>query len=105
MAASHPQLSERFLYCEGEPVLLFTENETNNERIFGTPNPTPFVKDAFDRYIVHGQQDAVNPERTGTKASADYKIEVEPGQIPAYEWSFSDVNPPVHAWATLFIYN
>ena len=48
MSASHPELGERFLYCEGDVPLLFTENETNNERIFGTPNRTPYVKDGIN---------------------------------------------------------
>ena len=61
IAASHQKLGDRYLYCEGTPSLLFTENETNTERIFGTPNATPYVKDAFHNYIVHGKQDAVNP--------------------------------------------
>src|SRR5262245_30486474 len=52
IAASHPDLGERFLFCENAPELLFTENETNSERLFGSPNPSPYVKDAFDRYLV-----------------------------------------------------
>ncbi len=64
------------LACEGEPVLLFTENETNTERIFGTPNQSPYVKDGFDNYVVHGQHDAVNPQQTGTKAAALYSLNV-----------------------------
>ena len=73
VGASHADLGERFLYCEGEAPLLFTENETNNERLFGTPNLTPYVKDAFHNYLVHGQTQAVNPEMTGTKAAALYR--------------------------------
>ena len=67
------------LACEGEPVLLFTENETNNERIFGTPNQSPYVKDGFDNYVVHGQHEAVNPQQTGTKAAALYSLNVGAG--------------------------
>ena len=68
-----------FLYCEGSPELLFTENETNNERLFNSPNRTPFVKDAFHRYIVNGEKHAVNPEMTGTKAAANYELDVPAG--------------------------
>ena len=50
--------------------LLFTENDTNNERIFGTQNATPYVKDGINNYVVAGRQDAVNPNQTGTKAAA-----------------------------------
>ena len=68
------------LYCEGDVQLLFTENETNYERIFGTPNQTPFVKDGINDYIVNGRQNAVNPDKTGTKVAAHYRLEVGPGQ-------------------------
>ena len=55
VAASHPELGDRWLYCDGAPPLLFTENETNTERFFGTPNATPYVKDAFHAFVVHGE--------------------------------------------------
>jgi hypothetical protein len=76
IAASHPSLGERHLYVEGPGELLFTENETNTERIFGRPNATPYVKDAFDAYVVRGRREAVNPARTGTKAAAHLVLEV-----------------------------
>ncbi len=69
IGVTHAELGERFLYCEGEAPLLFTENETNNERIFGTPNASPYVKDGINNYVVHGQRDAVNPDAEGTKAA------------------------------------
>jgi hypothetical protein len=61
------------------PSLLFTENETNAERLFKTPNPTPYVKDAFHEYLVAGRTDAVNPGSVGTKAAAHYVLELESG--------------------------
>jgi hypothetical protein len=67
------------LYCDGSPELLFTENETNFERLYGAPNRTPYVKDAFDRHVVHGDAGAVNPGRRGTKAAARYRTTVAPG--------------------------
>ena len=76
--ASHPELGERFLACDGASELLFTENETNNERLFGAPNRTPFVKDGINNYVVHGQHNAVNPARTGTKAAALYSLTIPP---------------------------
>jgi hypothetical protein len=76
IAAAHPDLGERFLSCEGAAALLFTENETNTERLFGTPNRTPYVKDAFDGYVVHGRRDAVNPAGAGTKAAAHHTLTV-----------------------------
>src|SRR5262245_44342672 len=79
IAASHPDLGQRFFYAEGANALLFTENETNNERLFGSPNRTPYVKDGVNNYLVHGRQEAVNPEKKGTKAAAHYTVTVEAG--------------------------
>ena len=58
---------------------LFTENETNTERLYGAPNRTPYVKDAFHEYVVRGRREAVNPERSGTKAAAHFRLEVPAG--------------------------
>jgi hypothetical protein len=79
VAASHAELGEHYLYCGGEPTLLFTENDTNAERIFRRPNASPWVKDAIDRYLVHGQTDAVNPSQLGTKMAAHYQMTVAAG--------------------------
>ena len=78
ITASHPELGERFLSCGGADELLFTENETNTERLFGAPNRTAFVKDGIDSYLVHGRHSAVNPAQTGTKASALYRLTIPP---------------------------
>jgi hypothetical protein len=74
------RLGERYLYCEGDAPLLFTENETNTQRIFGVPNRNPYVKDGINNYVVHGQEGAVNPDRKGTKAAAHYRVTVGPGE-------------------------
>ncbi len=95
VAASHTTLGERWLYCEGDIPLLFTENETNNERIFGTPNTSPWVKDGIDNYVVQGKKDAVNPTRSGTKAAAQYRLAVGPGQTATIRLRLSDVAPAV----------
>jgi hypothetical protein len=79
--ASHPELGEYELSFEPSPSLrelLFTENETNAERIFGVASASPYTKDAFHRRVVNGQLDATNPQRRGTKASAWYELEVPP---------------------------
>src|SRR5215813_1233135 len=76
IVASHPELGERVLSCDGAPALLFTENETNSERLFSLPNRTPYVKDGIGNYIVHGKQDSVNPAQRGTKAAAHYLVTV-----------------------------
>jgi hypothetical protein len=72
-------LGDYYLYCAQADALLFTNNETNEQRLFGRPNPVPFVKDAINDYIVHGQREAVNPEQRGTKAAAHYALQVGPG--------------------------
>jgi hypothetical protein len=76
--ASHPELGSYELYCEEDPELLFTENETNTQRLWGQPNGSPFVKDAFHSYVIAGDRAAVNPARFGTKAAAHYTIELPP---------------------------
>jgi hypothetical protein len=80
IAAEHPELGRRHLSSEKASALLFTENETNTERLFGAPNRTPFVKDGIDACIVHGRREAVNPQQEGTKASAYYPLTVEAGR-------------------------
>jgi Mannosylglycerate hydrolase MGH1-like glycoside hydrolase domain len=65
---------------DGErPEVLFTENETNTQRLFNSPNQSQFVKDAFHDYVISGRAEAVNPKRFGTKAAAYYKLEVPAG--------------------------
>ena len=90
---SMPMLGERYLYCEGDAPLLFTENETNTQRIFGVPNRSPYVKDSINDYVVHGQQEAVNPEKKGTKAAAHYRLTVKPGECQVVRLRLSDVAP------------
>ncbi len=77
--AAHALLGDHLLCCEGSPDLLFTENESNASRLWGQPNRSPYVKDAFHNYVVSGDQDAVNPSKTGTKAAAHYRLEVPAG--------------------------
>lgn len=78
--ARHGELGDYHFYCDGKPTLLFTENETNNERIFGSPNRSPYVKDAFHAYLVGGNLEAVNPEGRGTKLAGLYTLAVAPGE-------------------------
>src|ERR1700756_3934973 len=93
VAASHAALGERYLYCEGDVPLLFTENETNNERIFGTANASPYVKDGINNYVVNGDNKAVNPGNTGTKTSANYQLNVEAGETATIRLRLSDMAP------------
>ncbi|GBF80155.1 MGH1-like glycoside hydrolase domain-containing protein [Aphanothece sacrum] len=72
-------LSDYYLYCDRTVPLLFTDNETNNSRLFGVPNPTKYVKDGINNYIVNGQREGINYNQTGTKCSPHYHLTVEAG--------------------------
>ena len=81
IAASHPDLGVRYLCAEGSVPLLFTENETNQARLFGCHwNQSPYVKDGINDCVVSGQSDKVNPDKHGTKASPHYCLEVPGGE-------------------------
>lgn len=84
--AWHEVLGEFELTCEREPdAWLFTENETNHGKLFGTPNAGRFVKDAFHRWLIEGEVTAVNPEGTGTKAAGVCHFEVPAGGSVVWE--------------------
>jgi hypothetical protein len=87
---SHAELGSFLLHCDGNPQLLFTENDTNNERIFGTPNATPYVKDGINNCVVAGRGEAVNPNQTGTKAAAHYQLNVGGGETAVIRLRLSD---------------
>jgi hypothetical protein len=80
IAASHTELGARWLYIDGDVPLLFTENEPNNERLFGKPNASPYVKDGINNYLVHGLKNAVNPAQSGTKVASHHQLSVGVGQ-------------------------
>ncbi len=88
------ELGDRYLYCDGNASLLFTENETNTARVFGTPNRTPFVKDGINNYVVHGELGAVNPEQHGTKVAAHYRLTIPSGESRVIRLRLSDISPP-----------
>lgn len=92
-SAESPSDGPRWLYCDENPTLLFTENETNNERIYGSPNTTPYVKDGINDYIVHGKQDAVNPAQSGTKLAAQYHLRLAPGETQVLKLRISNWEP------------
>jgi hypothetical protein len=78
--ATHIELGDFVLQCDANPSLIFTENDTDNERIFSTRNPTRYVKDAFNSYVVSGRQEVVNPNQTGTKGAAHYQMNIHAGE-------------------------
>ncbi|MBF8262048.1 MAG: hypothetical protein HW376_1577, partial [candidate division NC10 bacterium] len=87
---NHHYYGHRWLYCEGRPELLFTENETNSRRLYGSENDSPYVKDGINEYIVHGAKHAVNPEQVGTKAAAHYPLTIGPGESVTVRLRFTD---------------
>ncbi len=90
VTAEHPLLGDFILSCEGEVPLLFTENETNHERLFGQKNESPHVKDGINDCVVQGSQSAVNSEKKGTKVAAHYQFNVGPGQTKVVQLRLSD---------------
>ena len=78
--ATHPELGEWTLRADGSADLLFCENETNNARLFGTPNASPYVKDGINDHVVLGAADAVNPARSGTKAAVHRRLTLGAGE-------------------------
>lgn len=76
----HPAAGRYFIYFSSASEVLFTENETNHERIDGQPNATPYVKDAFHRYVVKSEKGAINPGRVGTKCAGWFRTTVDSGR-------------------------
>jgi hypothetical protein len=88
--ARHEYYDLRWLICDGAPPLLFTENETNYSRIYNCENASQYVKDGINNYVVNGETDAVNPDQIGTKASAYYRLAVEPGESTTVKMRLTD---------------
>ena len=93
ISARHSELGERYLYSDGAGAPLFTENETNTDRLVHVPNQTPYVKDGINNFIVQGRQNVVNPEKKGTKASVHYALTVGAGESRTLRLRLSDVAP------------
>ncbi|MEH2329927.1 MGH1-like glycoside hydrolase domain-containing protein [Nostoc sp.] len=87
----HPTLDNRWLYCQEANEIIFTENETNYQRLFGSPNSSAYVKDGINDYIVQGKKEAVNPNKVGTKASADYFLTIGAGETKSVKLRLSDL--------------
>jgi hypothetical protein len=91
--ANHEELGQRYFYCEGAAPLLFTENETNTQRIAGIRNASPYVKDGIDYYVVKGRSEAVNPDGRGTKVSPHYQLSVPPNSTQVIRLRLNDISP------------
>lgn len=98
----HNYYGQRWLSCEGSPELLFTENETNFERIFGLTNTSPYVKDGFHNFVIEGIAGAVNPALTGTKAAPHYRLEIPAGEIGTVRLRLSDLPPSADTFGPNF---
>ena len=83
-------LGTRWLYSEGEGELLFTNNETNTERLFGSANLSPYVKDGINDHVVNGNSESVNPARIGTKAAAHFVLNIPSGKSEVLRLRLSD---------------
>jgi hypothetical protein len=90
----HETLGRRWLYAEGLPELLFTDNETNTIRLWGVPSPTPYAKDGINDRVVDGRADAINPDQMGTKVGARYRWDVAPGQTMTVRLRLTDRAEP-----------
>ncbi len=100
IVAQHAELGRFFLRFDAPAAdvpLLFTENETNYQRVFQSPNKGPFVKDAFHRYLVNGEKGAINPAGRGTKAAVPYKLSIPAGQSSVVRMRLraGDEAPPI----------
>jgi hypothetical protein len=91
--AAHPELGEWALRTDAAAPLLFCENETNNQRLFGTPNASPYVKDGINDCIVDANAAAVNPAQTGTKVAAHHVLELGPAQSASIRVRLSAEHP------------
>ncbi|KUF18264.1 MGH1-like glycoside hydrolase domain-containing protein [Streptomyces silvensis] len=100
--AQHPELGDYDLRVHAPVPLLFTENETNNERLFGSPNASPYVKDGIGRAVVDGDEAAVNPAREGTKAAAHHTLTLPAGGTGTLRLRLAPAGAPTAASAEEF---
>ena len=100
LKATHEVLGERYLHFQQDPMpeILATENDTNAARLFPPNglNPTPYVKDGINDYVVGGKKHAVNPRKQGSKVSLRYQIEVEARGSRTIRLRLSDDHTPVN---------
>ena len=103
--ARHFDAPLRWLLCEASPELLFTENETNVARLYGGDNVaahgSPYAKDGINDYVIHGAQQAVNPQQIGTKAAARYQLRLAPGASATIKLRLTLQQPTAETAATL----
>jgi hypothetical protein len=93
VAMEESRYGKRWLLVEAAPEMLFTENETNFQRVFGFPNATPYVKDSFHDYLLHGAKEAVNPLQKGTKCAAHYRVKIAAGASTTIRLRLTNAEP------------
>ena len=93
IAASHPDMGTRYFHFDGAGVPLFTENETNTERLVHVPNRTPYVKDGINNHIVNGRKNVVNPKKEGTKAAIHYQMTIPANSSQSVRLRLTDAKP------------
>ncbi len=98
IVVQHPTAGTYYLYAEGSPEALFTENESNQARLYNVPNASPYVKDAFHRYIVNGEHEAINPAEAGTKSALHYDTTIGAGETRVIRLRLSNT-PHDHPFA------
>ncbi|HVO32546.1 MAG TPA: glucosidase [Elusimicrobiota bacterium] len=93
VAATHESLGSFWWIAQRPDHFLFTDNETNHQRLFGTPNYSPYVKDGINNYLIHNDMAAINPRQLGTKASAYYRRILQPGETWTVKLRLTDQRP------------
>ncbi len=101
LTANEENIGEYHFYAQSPAQMLFTENETNFEALYGAANRTPYVKDGIERFIVHGDTNAVNPNLRGTKVSAHYPLSLAGGERRTILLRLSDT-PVEHPFDSAF---
>ena len=108
IAANHPLLGDMVLYAQGEVELLFTNNESNERRLYNKPNSTPYTKDSFHRYLIDGEGEAIDRQHVGTKSAAHYALTIPAGESATVQLRLTreapagDAAPFGEAFATIF---
>ncbi|HVW83215.1 MAG TPA: hypothetical protein VHB50_00975 [Bryobacteraceae bacterium] len=100
--ATHPDLPEYRLFCENASELLFTDNETNYQRLFGVGNQGSFAKDGINDFVVNGVKAAVNPSQTGTRAAAHWKLQIPAGEAVVVRLRLTTIAHPAEPFGQNF---
>ena len=93
----HAELGVYTFWVDGNPSLLFCDNETNTKRLYGLEGTTKYFKDAFHEYLVNGDTEAVNPSRRGTKCAAHYPLTIPAGTQVKLQLRLAAIETPPFA--------